>query len=184
MRANAARIAALTFGLGLASVLLTGCPKTPVVMPAAGARNAPASGQATPAPPPAGRSAPAPSASFASTSALGDVHFDVDRAAIRSADQAMLDANAGWLRLNAEARLLLEGYADERGSSAHNRALAERRAATVRGALVAAGSKPPGSASGPTGRAPGVRRPNRPVLGKEPPGPLPRESVAPAFSRR
>jgi peptidoglycan-associated lipoprotein len=139
MRADAARIGALTVGLGLAAVLLTGCPKTPVVMPAAGARNAPASGQTTPAPPPAGRSAPAPAASFASTSALGDVHFDVDRAAIRSADQAVLDANAGWLRFNAEARLLLEGYAEERGSSAHNRALAERRAATVRGALVARG---------------------------------------------
>jgi len=76
---------------------------------------------------------------YAATTALGDVHFDVDRAAILPGDQAVFDSNVDWLKSNTSVRLLLEGFADERGTMTHNRALGERRAAAVRDALVANG---------------------------------------------
>jgi peptidoglycan-associated lipoprotein len=134
MRGHAAWISVLTSGLGLVTVLLTGCPKIPVLTPepSAGGAGTLAARQGAP-------SGSTSSTGYAATAALSDVHFDLDRSAIRPADQPVLDANAGWLKSNGVARLLLEGYADERGSAAHNRALGERRAAAVRDALVARG---------------------------------------------
>jgi peptidoglycan-associated lipoprotein len=120
MKGRAARTSFLASGLALATVLLTGCPKTPVLVPDA------SSGAAS-------------STRYVKTTELGDVHFAVDRAAILPADQRVLDANAAWLKSNAQARLLLEGFADERGTPVHNQALGERRAVAVRDALVAQG---------------------------------------------
>jgi len=120
MKGYAARTCLLTSGLVLTTVLLTGCPKTPVLTPDASS----------------GASAAAPT--YVKTAALGDLHFDLDRAVIRPADQHRLDANAAWLKSNGY-RLLLEGFADERGTPQHNQALGERRAAAVRDALVAHG---------------------------------------------
>jgi peptidoglycan-associated lipoprotein len=74
--------------------------------------------------------------------ALKDIHFEVDRAAIRPADAAALDANAQWLKANPSVLVLVEGHADERGSDAHNLALGERRAKAAREALVARGVPP------------------------------------------
>jgi peptidoglycan-associated lipoprotein len=120
--------------LGLAMVLLAGCPKTPVLAPAPGA------GAARP---PVARQAPAPPADqepgYVPTAALAQVHFDFDRSAIRSQDQAILDANARWLQAHPASRVLIEGHADERGTQAYNRELAERRAKATRDALVALG---------------------------------------------
>jgi peptidoglycan-associated lipoprotein len=110
-------------------VLLTGCPKTPVLVPDAGSS---ASG-AQPRP-----QASAPTSTYGKTPALKDVHFDLDRAVIRPVDQRVLDANAAWLKSNGH-QLLLEGFADERGTPEHNQVLGERRAAAVRDALVAHG---------------------------------------------
>ena len=118
MKGHAVRTCLLTSGLVLTTVLLTGCPKTPVLAPDA------SSGASSP--------------SYVKTTALGDLYFEVDRAVIRPADQRKLDANAAWLKSNGY-RLLLEGFADERGTPAHNQALGERRAAAVRDALVAHG---------------------------------------------
>jgi peptidoglycan-associated lipoprotein len=141
MREPIVRICRLTFGLGIAAILLTGCPKTPALVSdgGTGATSKPAS-QPTAARPPA---APAPaSKGYVDTQALADVHFDLDRAAIRPVDHSTLDANAAWLRGNGRAHLLLEGHADDRGTAAHNQALGERRAAAVRSALVARGVEP------------------------------------------
>jgi peptidoglycan-associated lipoprotein len=131
MNGHAARTYLLTAGLVLTTVVLTGCPKTPVLAPDAssGASGGRAHRQA---------SARGASPSYVKTTALGDLHFDVNRAVIRLADQRKLDANAAWLKSNGH-RLLLEGFADERGTPEHNRALGERRAAAVRDALVAHG---------------------------------------------
>ena len=127
MKGHAARTCFLTAGLVLSAVLLTGCPKTPVIV--SDASSGASGGQA-----PKQASAP----SYAKTGALKDLHFDLDRAVIRPADQRKLDANAAWLKSNGY-RLLLEGFADERGTPQHNQALGERRAAAVRDALVAHG---------------------------------------------
>ena len=127
MNGHAVRASILTTGLVLTAMLLAGCPKTPVLTPDAssGASGAQAHNAAN-----------APS--YALTPALKPLHFDLDRSVIRPVDQRVLDANAAWLKSNGY-QVLLEGFADERGTPQHNQALGERRAAVVRDALVAHG---------------------------------------------
>jgi peptidoglycan-associated lipoprotein len=76
---------------------------------------------------------------FVETSALRDVHFDFDRYEIRAQDKGVLDENAKWLKSNANAFLLIEGHADERGTNEYNLALGERRAKAARDHLVSLG---------------------------------------------
>ena len=140
MTRHAVRTALSISALALVAVVLTGCPKTPGVAPEAstGGGGAGTQRQAAPVHPPGASS----SSRYVTTTALGDLHFDVDRAAILPADLAVLDSNVSWLKSNAEVRLLLEGFADERGTTAYNQALGARRATTVRDALVAQGIEP------------------------------------------
>jgi peptidoglycan-associated lipoprotein len=70
---------------------------------------------------------------------LPDVHFDTARADIRPGDARSLDADAQWLRTHPDAHARIEGHADKRGTPPYNRALGERRAATVGRFLVARG---------------------------------------------
>ena len=63
---------------------------------------------------------------------LSDVFFDFDRAAIRSDAQSVLESNAGILRSTPETKLVIEGHCDERGTSAYNLVLGERRAQSVK----------------------------------------------------
>jgi peptidoglycan-associated lipoprotein len=90
---------------------------------------------------PLGLARPSPK-EFDPAAALRDVHFDFDRATIRPEDARVLDANARWLQRHAGALVLIEGHADDRGTSEYNLALAESRAATVREQLVARGVAP------------------------------------------
>ena len=71
--------------------------------------------------------------------ALADVHFDFDKAVIRSGDVKILDASAGWLKANPEQLLLIEGHCDERGTNEYNLALGERRAKAAMSYLVSRG---------------------------------------------
>ena len=142
MTASATRTCLLAPGLVLAAALLTGCPKTPALAPGANAgRTAASTRRETGAPsrPPGVPTGAVRSPGYVTTTALGDVHFDVDHAAVLPGDQTVLDSNVDWLKSNTAVHLLLEGFADERGTPAHNRALGERRAAAVRDALVASG---------------------------------------------
>jgi len=142
MKGSVARTCLVAPGLVLTAVLLTGCPKTPGVAPEAntgGTGGAAHRQTAAPSRPPGAPTRTVRSNAYAATTALGDVHFDVDRAAILPGDQAVFDSNVDWLKSNTSVRLLLEGFADERGTMTHNRALGERRAAAVRDALVANG---------------------------------------------
>jgi peptidoglycan-associated lipoprotein len=95
---------------------------------------------AAPSPPPAAPAQPqsAP-AEFAENPALADVHFDFDKWAIRPADARILDTNAGWLKENPKALILIEGHCDERGTNEYNVALGERRAQATRAYLVSRG---------------------------------------------
>jgi len=81
---------------------------------------------------------PSPS-EFVETTALKDIHFDFDKSDIRSPDQAILDQNVAWLKTNANAKVLIEGHCDERGTSEYNLALGERRATATREYLTSAG---------------------------------------------
>ena len=100
--------------------------ETPVVPPAP----APAPAPVAPAPPPPAPPAPPP---------LKDVFFDFDRSAIRDEQKAALNDNAGWLKANSGAKIILEGHCDERGTAEYNLALGERRAKAVKDYLVGVG---------------------------------------------
>jgi peptidoglycan-associated lipoprotein len=70
---------------------------------------------------------------------LADIHFEFDRADIREADVAALDANAGWLKANSDHLVAIEGHCDERGTTAYNTALGDRRARATKNYLVSRG---------------------------------------------
>ncbi|HEV2733167.1 MAG TPA: OmpA family protein, partial [Terriglobales bacterium] len=62
---------------------------------------------------------------------LKDVVFDFDTHE-SVAEQAILEANAQWLKQHPNVRFNLAGYTDPRGDIAYNLALAQRRAETVK----------------------------------------------------
>lgn len=60
------------------------------------------------------------------------VYFDLDSSDIRDEDRSIVEAHATYLAAHPQARLRLEGHADERGSREYNIALGERRTNGVR----------------------------------------------------
>ena len=76
---------------------------------------------------------------FFPNSNVKSVHFDFDKATIRPGDALIVESNATWLKANAPYDVMIEGYADERGTPRYNTALAKRRAEMVREQLVANG---------------------------------------------
>jgi peptidoglycan-associated lipoprotein len=72
---------------------------------------------------------------------LRDLYFDFDRAAIRGDAKATLDEDARVLAAHHPKALVVEGYCDERGTSAYNLVLGERRARSVKSYLEALGVK-------------------------------------------
>ena len=67
------------------------------------------------------------------------VFFDYDQAQLTSPARQTLDQKVGVLRQNAGYRLVIEGHADERGSTEYNLALGTRRAVSIRDYLVGFG---------------------------------------------
>ena len=67
------------------------------------------------------------------------VYFDFDQDAVKPEFQAIMACHAKYLQDRPEARITLEGNADERGSREYNLGLGERRGNAVSGALQAAG---------------------------------------------
>jgi peptidoglycan-associated lipoprotein len=70
---------------------------------------------------------------------LEDAFFDFDKSVIRPDARAALDENIRVLDANPEARVVIEGHCDERGTNEYNLALGERRANAVRDYLTAGG---------------------------------------------
>ena len=68
------------------------------------------------------------------------VYFDYDQAEIKPEFNSMLAAHGQYLAKNASASLRLEGNTDERGSREYNIGLGERRAQSVRRALMLQGA--------------------------------------------
>ena len=69
------------------------------------------------------------------------VHFDYDSSDLSSQDQRVLQAHAQYLKANTQAKVLLAGHADERGTREYNMALGERRANAVQAFFVSNGVK-------------------------------------------
>jgi peptidoglycan-associated lipoprotein len=157
MVTRAAQVTMLS--LLLAGLVITGCAKRPATTASTAAAPAPAPSPAAPAPSPSapasgGAAAAAPAAAaaaapaqaprpapkeFMAVAALKEVYFDFDKYDIRAEDAKTLDANASWLKSNADNLVLIEGHADERGTNEYNLALGERRAKSTMNYLVSQG---------------------------------------------
>jgi len=67
------------------------------------------------------------------------IYFDFDSSDIRNEYVDVIAAHGRWLASNATLRVRLEGHTDERGSREYNIGLGERRAQTVKRALMLQG---------------------------------------------
>jgi peptidoglycan-associated lipoprotein len=68
------------------------------------------------------------------------VYFPFDVDAVQAADRATVQAHGEYLSKNADAKVRVEGNADERGSSEYNLALGQRRADNVKKLLILSGA--------------------------------------------
>jgi peptidoglycan-associated lipoprotein len=73
------------------------------------------------------------------TLVMDTVYFEFDQATLSELAKDTLVRNAEWLRSNANARVQVEGNADERGTPEYNLSLGERRAAAVKTYLSSLG---------------------------------------------
>src|SRR4030095_7266111 len=96
------------------------------------------SGSSTAAPTPTPGARPSPQ-EFVAVPEMKDVFFDFDKYDVRPGDAKILDANAAWLKTNAEHLVLIEGHCDERGTNEYNLALGERRAKSTMHYLISPG---------------------------------------------
>ena len=68
------------------------------------------------------------------------VYFDFDRSDVKDDFRAIVAAHGKYLAANSNARVTLEGHADERGTREYNIALGERRIAAVQRILTLQGA--------------------------------------------
>ena len=59
---------------------------------------------------------------------FSDILFDYDKYDVKETYKQTLQSASSWMSKNTTARLSLEGHCDERGTSAYNLVLGERRA--------------------------------------------------------
>ncbi len=84
-------------------------------------------------------SAPTSPLTIPELSSQSSIQYDYDSFAIRPEYQPVLEAHAAMLHARPDLRLSVEGNCDERGSREYNLALGQRRADTVKRALVLLG---------------------------------------------
>ena len=73
---------------------------------------------------------------------FGDVLFATDRADLKSSGLVNINKLAQFLQENPDRKVIVEGYTDSTGTASHNQTLSERRANSVRTALVKMGVDP------------------------------------------
>ena len=73
---------------------------------------------------------------------FGDVLFATDRADLKSSGLVNINKLAQFLSENPDRKVIVEGYTDSTGTANHNQSLSERRAGSVRMALVKMGVDP------------------------------------------
>jgi peptidoglycan-associated lipoprotein len=64
------------------------------------------------------------------------IHFDFDKYNLKPDAQMILKRKAGFLRKNANVKVIIEGHCDERGTTEYNLALGDRRANSAKTFLV------------------------------------------------
>lgn len=67
---------------------------------------------------------------------LQNIYFDFDKSSIRPDAREILKANAEIFTKNSAAKIVVEGYCDERGTTEYNMALGERRAQEAKQYLI------------------------------------------------
>lgn len=73
---------------------------------------------------------------------FGDVLFDYNKADLKPGAQGDIGKLSAFLQENPDRKVIVEGYTDSTGSAAYNQSLSERRANSVRAALVRQGVDP------------------------------------------
>lgn len=64
------------------------------------------------------------------------IYFDFDSSVLTPVAQSILKEKAEWLYANPDVNVVVEGHCDERGTTAYNLALGERRAESAKTFLV------------------------------------------------
>ena len=72
---------------------------------------------------------------------LNDIFFDFDSWKLTEVGKQTISADAVWLKANPKRALTIQGHCDERGPSAYNFVLGEKRAKAVRHYMVELGVK-------------------------------------------
>ncbi len=67
---------------------------------------------------------------------IQNIYFDYDKSGIRPDAREILKANSEIFGKNKNAKIVVEGYCDERGTAEYNMALGERRAQETKNYLV------------------------------------------------
>jgi len=136
--AGCAKLPATTAASAPAPTGQTTAP-APAPAPAPAVTTPPPAATPPPAPPTAAPTARPSPKEFTAIPELKPIYFDFDKYDIRPADAKVLDANAAWLKSNAQQLVLIEGHCDERGTNEYNLALGERRAKSTMNYLVSQG---------------------------------------------
>lgn len=112
--------------------------KPAVVVPVAKVESAPAVAAPTPA---AATTGMAVSKDLkAHLRAERSFYFDLDKSDLKAEYDPVLKAHASYLAEHPEAKVRIEGHADERGGREYNRQLGEKRAEIVRAELLVRGA--------------------------------------------
>jgi peptidoglycan-associated lipoprotein len=69
------------------------------------------------------------------------IFFDYDRFDIKEEYRPLIEAHAKYLRENPNAKMLIQGNADERGSREYNISLGQRRSDSVKKMLILLGAR-------------------------------------------
>jgi peptidoglycan-associated lipoprotein len=133
--------AAADAALAMAKKCVDARKPAPVAAPAPPPEPAPA-----PAEPPGAPMAPAPAAAPPAaapapveTASFETILFDFDKSFIRDDAKPKLAKVAEYMKKNKDAKVMIEGHCDERGTSEYNMALGDRRANAAKKYLAALG---------------------------------------------
>jgi len=138
--------------LSIAALVSVGCAKKQTVKSegaeAPPAASAPPMGETTMKeapppmavpPPPPSTAAPGVAVTEEKISRFDDVRFDFDKSEVREDGRKTCGIVADYLKSHPQAKMLIEGHCDERGTAEYNMALGERRATSVMTYLVSLG---------------------------------------------
>ncbi|HZV98803.1 MAG TPA: peptidoglycan-associated lipoprotein Pal [Methylophilaceae bacterium] len=132
-------------GSMLLALMLAACSTKPVkTAPAPTEDKSPSASQAAPAAKDDSASTAGMAGADASANPLKDpnnilskrsIYFDYDKDEVKSEFRPLIEAHAKYLQAHPEAKMFLQGNADERGAREYNLSLGQRRAVSVKKVL-------------------------------------------------